>query len=169
MKGEIQGILKIHYCKYAGGVIGRLKTHNYLVVTFLVEKAPDQQFPLGPSNVSHRWLKVEQLRPKPNYILDESTNKLLQQIQTGRGFVVSPCDVIEREDCSKMKSVLAKRQESEPMELKRLEREKSIEQQVLELAGYGETGERMRVQNSLLSAIKMALECYNNNNNNVYC
>ena len=140
MKGEIRGILKIQYCKYAGGVIGTLKTHNYLVVTYLVDKLPGHQPPPGSSNMSHRWLKIDQLRPKPNYILEESTNKLLQQIQTGRGFTVSPCELIEREDVSRKKEVAYVRQQSELMENKQPAKSKSLEQQVLELAGYGESG-----------------------------
>ena len=122
-------------------MIGKLKTHNYLVVTIFIKKLQAQQYLPGSANVSHRWLKIEQLRPKPNYILDESTNKLLQTIQSGREFTLCPCDVIKREDVSRIKGVATKRQESQPMDPKRATKEKSIEQQVLELAGYGENGE----------------------------
>lgn len=120
-------------------MIGKLNTHNYLVVTFLVEKQSGQQ---SSGHASHRWLKLEQLRAKPNYILEEGTNKLLQQIQSGKGFSISSPDLIEREDVSKMKAVTHKRQESEPMEQKRGGKEKSLEEQVLELAGYGESGKK---------------------------
>lgn len=140
VKGEIQGILKIQYCKYAGGVIGKLNTHNYLVVTFLVEKQSGQH---AIGTASHRWFKIEQLRAKPNYILDEGTNQLLQKIQSGKGFTISPTDLIEREDVTKMKAVTHKRQESEPMEQKKGGKEKSLEEQVLELAGYGESGKKV--------------------------
>ena len=145
VNGEIRGILKVQYCQYAGGVIGKLKTHNYLVVTYLVDRVPGHQLPPGSSNTSHRWLKVDQLRPKPNYILEESTNKLLQQIQTGRGFSVAPCELLEREDVTKKKEVAHMRQESEPMGGKQPVKTKSLEQQVLELAGYGENGECMEL------------------------
>lgn len=141
LKGAVQGILRIQYCKYAGGVIGTLNTHNYLVVTFLVERQAGQQY--STSSGSHRWLKVEQLRVKPNYILDEDTNKLLQQIQSGKGFTISPSDLIKREDVTKVRAAVThKRQESEPMEQKRggATKEKTLEEQVLELAGYGESG-----------------------------
>ena len=111
-------------------------------MTFLVDKLSGQQPQAGSANPSHRWLKIEQLRPKPNYILEESTNKLLQQIQTGRGYTLSPCDVIEREDVSRTKAIAHKRQESEPMEQKKAPKEKPLEEQVLELAGYGESGMR---------------------------
>lgn len=121
-------------------MIGKLNTHNYLVVTFLVEKRSGQQ---STGNAAHRWLKIEQLRAKPNYILDEGTNKLLQQIQSGKEFTISPPDLIEREDVSKMRAVTHKRQESEPMEQRRGGKEKSLEEQVLELAGYGESGKKM--------------------------
>ena len=107
------------------------------MVTFLVEKQSGQQ---STSSASHRWLKIEQLRAKPNYILDEGTNKLLQQIQSGKGFKISPPNLIEREDVSKVRAVTHKRQESEPMEQRRGGKEKSLEEQVLELAGYGESG-----------------------------
>ena len=117
-------------------MIGKLNTHNYLVVTFLVEKQSGQH----STDVSHRWLKMEQFRAKPNYILDEGTNKLLQQIQSGKGFTICPCDLIVREDVSKMRAVTPKRQESEPMEQRRGAKEKTLEEQVLELAGYGESG-----------------------------
>ena len=109
-------------------------------MTFLIDKLPGQQPPAGCVNPSHRWLKIEQLRLKPNYILDESTNKLLQQIQTGRGFSIAPCDLIMREDVSKMKALVPKRQESQPMEQKSVARENTLERQVLELAGYGDSG-----------------------------
>lgn len=117
-------------------MIGKLKTDNYLIVTFLVEKQSGHQNP----DSSHRWLKIEQLKQKPNYILDEATTKLLQQIQSGKGFTVCPCNVIEREDVSKTREVAHKRQESEPMEQRKLLRSKSLEEQMLELAGYGSSG-----------------------------
>ena len=122
-------------------MIGKLNTHNYLVVTFLVEKQSEQQLFTGHS--SHRWLKLEQLRVKPNYILEEGTNKLLQQIQSGKEFSISPPDLIKREDVSKMRAVSHKRQESEPMEQRKGGKEKSLEEQVLELAGYGESGKKL--------------------------
>ena len=109
------------------------------MVTFLVEKQSGQ----STGNASHRWLKIDQLRAKPNYILDEGMNDLLQQIQSGKGFTISPTDLIKREDLSKMRAVTPKRQESEPMEQRRGGKEKSLEEQVLELAGYGESGKKM--------------------------
>ena len=84
---------------------------------------------------------MDQLRPKPNYILEEPTNKLLQQIQTGRGFNVAPCELLEREDVTRKKEIVHVRQVSEPMGGKQPAKTKSLEQQVLELAGYGENGE----------------------------
>ena len=121
-------------------MIGKLRTDSYLIVTFLNHKLPGQQPAAGCVNPAHRWLKIEQLRPKPNYILDESTNKLLQQVQISRGVNIAPCDMIVKEDVSKMKAAVPKRQESQPMEQKNVTRENTLEHQVLELAGYGDSG-----------------------------
>lgn len=133
INGEVLGILQIQH-KTGKWVASGQK----LVVIFLANEQPGRPN-LGASTLTLKRLTIEELKSQSSYVLDPGILKLLQEADSGG--TVYPTSLLECVDSSGRRRAWGRRRESELVEKPELQRGVSLEEQMLEQAGYGAYGQ----------------------------
>ena len=136
----MQGIVKI--CHQGGGGNGPGGVPSKLTVTFLVFETAGEAHKGTPTSAKH-WLTEQEITQQPKFVLENSIVALLTGVgeKLRNNEPVYPCEVLECVNVGNGRKIEKRRETDRIGERPQLVRAKSLEDQMLLQAGYGEKGE----------------------------